>query len=114
MVAATVLSGCGPEEVPGRVSAIEAPDTVQSEERFVVTVVTTGPDACWRNERTESVVSGLTAIITPYDIDSGGTCPAIPVEITHIAELTFARSGAGVIRVRGRDGTGLEHSITVE
>lgn len=110
----TVLSGCGSEEVLGRVSAVEAPETAQVDQRFLVSVTTTGPDGCWRKERTEAAVSGLTATITPYDIDTGGVCPQSPVEITHTVELTFAEGGVGTISVEGRDGSGRDLSVVVE
>lgn len=109
-----VLAGCGPEEVLGRVSAVEAPDTVEVEQRFGVIVTTWGPNGCWRKERTDVTVRGLTATIAPYDVDTGGMCTHAPVEITHTAELSFAQTGVGVIRVRGRDGTGRELSVVVE
>lgn len=116
-IAASLLSGCGPEEVLGRVRAVEAPDSIDTGERFTVTVTTSGPDGCWKKERTEVSVSGLTAMIAPYDVDTarpGISCTTAVVEIMHTAEVTFARAGAGLIRVRGRDGTDKELSVVVQ
>lgn len=109
-----VLAGCGPEEILGWVRAVEAPDTVQVEQRFSVFVTTVGPHGCWRRERTEVTVSGLTATIVPYDVDTGRECTQMVVEITHTAELSFAQAGVALIRVRGRDATGSEISVVVE
>ena len=112
-----LVSGCATEEVLGRVSAVEAPDTVQVGQPFAVTVTTTGPDGCWRKERTEASVRGLTATISPFDVDTQGygvACTQAVVEIIHTAELTFAEAGAGVISVRGRDGTDRDLGIVVE
>lgn len=113
-LAVIVSTGCGSDEVLGWVSAVEAPDTIHADQPFTVTVTTTGPDGCWRKERTEAAVDGLTATITPYDVDTGGLCTQSPVDITHAVELTFREVGVGLIRVIGRDGTGEELSVVVE
>lgn len=116
-IAAVVLTGCGQEEVLGAVAAVEAPDTVEAAQRFTVTVTTRGPDGCWQKERTAATISGLTATIIPYDVDtgsSGAACPQEPVEIAHIAELTFDQTGTALIRIRGRDGTDREHEVVVQ
>ncbi|MFP4624597.1 MAG: hypothetical protein ACLFRX_10495 [Gemmatimonadota bacterium] len=121
MVGAAVVglaSACGlgtsPEVEVGLVGSIQAPDTVQVGEAFLVTVTTSGPTACWSAERTEVSVTGLGATIVPYDRHVEGYCPTEVVEIAHTAELVFDQTGIGVLEVVGRDGTGGEMDIAVE
>lgn len=119
--AAAVVGGCelitGPDEVVGLVVGVEVPDTVQAGEEFTVTVRTSGSNTCWRRDRTEVSVRGLTATVIPYDVedrDRGEVCGAAVIEITHTAVVTFDEPGSALVDVRGRNGTGVEAPVVVE
>jgi hypothetical protein len=96
--------------------AIEIPEAVQAGEAFTVTVRTLGPDGCWRRHRTDVVVSGLTATVTPIDADvrrRGTGCTDAIVDIIHEATLRFEEAGTAGVEIRGRDGT-VVRTVAVE
>ena len=117
------LAGCGwltdPDPVLGHVTDVTAPDTVAVGQLFTVTVTTTGPNGCWRSESTEVEVDGLSAVITPYDVDEAEANPGIActqaiVYFDHEAELRFDSPGTAGIDVQGRDGTDRQLDVVVE
>jgi hypothetical protein len=80
----------------------EVPDTVARGQSFSVGVRTDG-NGCVSFGRTEVRVSGLEAVVTPYDTHDGGdVCPDLLREIDHETTITFQQAGTGAVRFRGR------------
>jgi hypothetical protein len=100
-----------PEPAPG----LFAPDTVTAGEPFGLTVVTIGPNGCWREggmtvERTETVVE-----MTPYDRFSGGrgiACTDMIAVLPRNLTLRFDAPGSATLRVRGRRVIGTDFDRT--
>lgn len=120
LAACDLIAEPGEERVRGAIGypdhvQITVPDTVRSGHTFTLSVRTTGPNGCWRQDGTEVSTNVLVAIVTPYDIraDRGRMCPQMPREFSHTAELIFAQPGIGLVTVRGRDGTETR-SVVVE
>ena len=94
---------------------ISVPDSAVVGQPLAVTVRTLGSDGCWKGDGTDIKVNGLTATITPYDVDRvtrGTACTQMLVEIIHTANLTFGLRGEAQISIRGRDGT-VTRGVTV-
>ena len=121
LVAGCDLTGISEQRLVGVIGypdnlSIQVPDTVAAGQDFAVTVRTFGVDSCWRDGGTEVAVSGLTATVTPYDVDRAGRgalCTYEPVEITHSATLGFDQAGTARVEIIGSDGTA-ERSVVVE
>lgn len=118
LIGCEMVTGVGDERVVGQIGypdhvVIENPKTVQAGQSFHITVQTYGPDGCWSDDGTTVSISGLSATVTPFDRKSGGLCTHAPVEITHVASLTFSQPGVAQITIKGRDGTA-ERSVYVE
>lgn len=95
---------------------IVSPESVTAGQAFVISVRTFGADGCWKRDRTDVALDGLTATITPYDVrrqGRGWDCAQAPVEIVHAATLTFDQVGVAQLTIQGRDGTA-QRSVTVE
>lgn len=91
---------------------ITVPGTVQAGHAFTVTVVTGGPNTCWRKDRTEAQVHGVHAIVIPFDIDmsEGNACLTAGLTFTHTGTLKFKRAGKATVIILARDFTrGGEH-----
>jgi hypothetical protein len=81
---------------------VEAPDTVAVNQPFAVLVRTYG-NGCVSQGRTQLVLNGLQATVTPYDVHDGGDiCPDILRMFDHEVTLTFEEAGVGVVTFRGR------------
>lgn len=100
-------------------SPIEHPDTATTNGDVPVTVMTFGDDCTWA-KRTDVEITGLTAIIRPFDqsaVDS--LCADTLFSYPHTAVIRFDRPGTAMIKVLGyafgdRFGAVIEHSVTVE
>lgn len=88
----------------GGVVVIEAPDTVRAGVAFGAVVNTSGSSSCTTPVRTDVVVDGLVARITPYDrvAEEGTDCTADVAPRPHPVEITFPKAGAGTLEVRAR------------
>jgi hypothetical protein len=120
LAACTLITGVIEDRQVGRLGypdylAISVQDSAVVGQPLGITVRTLGSDGCWRGDGTDMEVSGLTATITPYDVDRetrGTACTQMLVEITHTANLTFGLPGEAHISIRGRDGT-VTRTVTV-
>lgn len=118
LIGCAMVTGVDEERVVGQIGypdrvVIESPTTVKVGQSFDITVQTYGPDGCWSDDGTTVSISGLSATVTPFDRKSGELCTHAPVEITHVASLTFNQPGEAQITIKGRDGT-VERSVYVE
>ncbi|HEX6940552.1 MAG TPA: hypothetical protein VF158_14140 [Longimicrobiales bacterium] len=103
----------GPRRVVGTIEhygdpvRVEAPADVARGADFRVTVVTYG-GGCLHQGDTEVEINGLSAVVTPYDIDvtptvpPGGACTLELRQYRHDATLRFDRAGSATITFRGR------------
>ncbi|HEX7118665.1 MAG TPA: hypothetical protein VF212_07760 [Longimicrobiales bacterium] len=117
LVACACASGGGAADEPRRVIGtiehhgdpvrVEAPAEVARGADFRVTVVTYG-GGCVRQGDTEVEVDGLSAVVTPYDIDitptlpPGGACTLELRMYRHDATLRFDGAGTATVTFRGR------------
>lgn len=95
---------------------IVVPEQVGVGQEFTVEVGTWGADGCWRKDRTDVRVNGLSATITPYDEyrrEGGAVCTTGPVQILHTGTLAFEQAGTGQITIQGSDAT-VTRSVVVE
>jgi hypothetical protein len=91
---------------PGaRQEVINAPTSVNANEDFQVTVITTG-SGCERAGDVSVVTSEAEASLMVYDFTTatrpGIACTMIYKRLSHTATLRFTKPGVGVIRVWGR------------
>jgi hypothetical protein len=85
----------------GEPVVIEVPDTVAQGQPFSVGVRTYG-NGCVSVGRTEVMVTGLQAVVTPYDTHGGGEiCPDILRRFDHETTITLDQAGTGAVRFRG-------------
>lgn len=83
--------------------ALVAPDTVAAGAPFAVTVTTYGSSSCTRPSGAEVEVGGLTAEITPYDLQATrGACTDDLRAYARDVALRFTTPGEAVVRLRGR------------
>lgn len=109
---AGVLSAChilaGPEEVRrmGSIAGYNSDDPrvtlVQSGRRVDVSVISYG-GGCERQGDTEVVVTGLDAMVTPFDFTDvdAQVCTQVLKSFDHRVSIEFPAAGTGTIRVRG-------------
>ncbi|MGQ0560285.1 MAG: hypothetical protein ACT443_00260 [Gemmatimonadota bacterium] len=70
--------------------------------RFITVTVVTYGDNCFSVAETEVRLNGMTAFVTPYDLDR--RCPErIQVNLSHVATVQFPGTGTAEIVVRGLD-----------
>lgn len=79
--------------------------TLTQDGRRVDLSITTYGDGCHSRGITDVVLTGLEALVTPYDYTAtpGSTCTRQLVSSIHRASLQFDRSGTARVRVRGID-----------
>lgn len=110
-----VLVGCdsptGPDEAPfvGELGfpdrlSIQVPDTVSLGVPFEVEFDTCVANSCYVPSRTDVVVDGRTATVTPWDVRVGNACFSMGGPLGHTASITFDRPGTSLVRIRGSDG----------
>jgi hypothetical protein len=94
-------------------SPIVAPDTVQAEVPFTVTISTFGSTGCIRPDQSQVQVAGSDATITPYDSvwSNNPPCPPGWQGYPRPVELRFDTVGGGRIQLHGR---GFGHDLTLE
>jgi hypothetical protein len=81
---------------------ITVPDTVTAGQPFQVTITTTGPNGCWREDGAEKAVQGNLATITPFDRVQGEVCTQATVSLPRSVEVRFDVPGEATIRAYGR------------
>ena len=83
----------------------EVPSLVQVNQYFRVTVHTQSKDACARKGHTSLTVTGLRALVTPYDTilvpRRGSACSDLSENFEHEVEIVFTHSGNAVVEVVG-------------
>ena len=105
-----VISSYGSAE-----EVIRAPNTVQADETFTVTVRTYG-DGCVEADDMEVTITNNLAILTPCDLREvgGDPCPSIENRPEHTAQIVFEELGVATLRVKGmlRDSANPEGVMT--
>jgi hypothetical protein len=99
----TIAGESSPLLLPPQV--IEAPDTVQVQKPFTVTVYTIGTDGCWSADGGDLAQRGDTIIYDPYDAHSGASVCTLMIRsrgLEHSFSASFTNAGTGVLRVNGR------------
>lgn len=81
---------------------IVAPDTVDPNVPFTVTISTFGGGCTREAERTDYGVNDSLVAIAPYDRWRGSECPADQVAIDHTVSVTVPHSGDYTLRFFGR------------
>jgi hypothetical protein len=88
---------------------LTAPDTVDVNVPFNVTVTTIGLSGCWAADGARLASSARQATITPYDVAHthfpGGEpmfCTAALVRLPRTVQVTFTQRGEATLRVEGR------------
>ncbi|MGH7468342.1 MAG: hypothetical protein ACRENP_10185 [Longimicrobiales bacterium] len=96
------------------------PPTIRVNQPFVVTVHTRSKDTCGKQGHTIASVTGLRAIIMPYDTmlrpPRKVSCLDLLLDFEHQVEILFRDLGAAVVEVVGlQEGTSdtLRHSFPV-
>ena len=81
---------------------VEAPAQANAGERFTIVVSTYGP-SCVHPGRSqlETVESGI-VVVTPFDVQERGACPADLVRIPRSVRLRLPVPGDYVLRIQGR------------
>lgn len=90
----------------GNVQVSFAP-TVRVGERLTVEVVAWGAAGCTEQAETAVSSSGNVAIVRPYArllFGAGAACEGAPTSWSHRFEVSFSRSGIGVLRIHGLHG----------
>lgn len=88
---------------PDFVPVMALADSVTRGEAFNVTISTWGGRDCTKVARTEVIVDGLVAKITPYNKNRvGASCAAVGAVFRHSATLRFAQAGTATVTVTAR------------
>ena len=96
----SIAPGAGVAYAP---DVIEAPDTVDVNQPFDVTVRTIGPDGCWMADGIETAKAGRVIELTPWDRVSGAeVCTAVLSYLAHVSRLTLDQAGEWTLRAMGR------------
>ena len=118
-----------PEEALGILNedyfeSLVAPDTVQINTEFDVTITTFGPSSCYSAAREEVDRAPMRVAITVYDEYATGNvaCAAVISPLPRTISISFEETGEATIEVNGRrpgsvsdpEPLTLTHTVTVE
>jgi hypothetical protein len=103
---------------------LDAPDTVQVNTEFDVTITTFGPSSCYSAAREEVERATMRVEITVYDQYETGNvaCAAVIAPLSRTVSMAFENTGEATIELNGRrpgpvddpEPTTLTHTVIVE
>jgi hypothetical protein len=79
---------------------VSVPDTVAVGTPATVSIKTFG-NSCASKGETETTVTGMSALVLPYDYHRGTNCLAIQISFWHRANIVFERSGTATVTFVG-------------